>query len=103
MTQSDARRIALDYLKAQEPQRGFEVVLLDRYTIERDFGWVCFYDSKRHQESGSIRDAIAGNAPIVVTKADGRIHVTGTGRPIEYYLQRFENYGDGRAGGNGEE
>lgn len=61
----------------------------DQETIERSFGWVFSYDSKRHDETRDIRDAIAGNAPIVVTKADGRIHVTGTADPVEHYLEKF--------------
>jgi len=65
------------------------MVLLENRTLERAFGWVFFYDSKRHAETGSIRDAIAGNAPIVVTK-DGQVHKTGTAHPVEYYLRKFE-------------
>jgi hypothetical protein len=60
-------------------------------TIERAFGWVFFYDSKRHVETGDFRDALAGNAPIVVTKSDGQVHVTGTAFPIEHYLKKFES------------
>lgn len=33
-----------------------------------------------HQESGDIRDAIAGNAPILVDRVDGSVHITGTAR-----------------------
>jgi hypothetical protein len=89
---SDARQIALSYVKAHERGYGAELVLLDRYTIERSFGWVFFYDSKRHDETGDFRDAVAGNAPIVVTREDGRVHVTGTALPVEHYLEKFNRY-----------
>ncbi len=89
MTRSDARQIALSYVRAKERDYGGELVLLDQYTIERSFGWVFFFDSKRHNETGDFRDAVAGNAPIVVTKADGRVHVTGTALPLEHYLEKF--------------
>jgi hypothetical protein len=58
-------------VKAQEAGAGFELVLLDESTMERDFGWVFFYDSKSHAETGEIGYAVAGNAPIVVTRAEG--------------------------------
>lgn len=87
-----AREIALRYLDSSARKVGVELILLDEFTLERAFGWVFFYDSKRHHETGSISDAIAGNAPLVVTSADGRVHVTGTALPIEYYLQKFEKY-----------
>jgi hypothetical protein len=91
MMKDDARRIALDYVKEMERGAGCELVLLDSCTIERSFGWVFFYNSKRHVETGDITAALAGNAPIVVTKADGRIHVTGTAHPLEHYLSAFGN------------
>jgi len=89
ITRSDARQLALNYVKDHEQASGLELVLLDHFTIERNFGWVFFYDSKRHSETGNLSYALAGNAPIVVTRADGRVHVTGTAQPLEQYLEKF--------------
>lgn len=90
ITKSEARQIALAYVKAMEQSAGFELVLLDQETTERNFGWVFFYDSKRHNETGNFSDAIAGNAPFVVTRTEGRVHVTGTAYPLEHYLRKFD-------------
>jgi len=90
MTKDDAEQIAIRYIKAQAKQLGPELVILLDQTIERSFGWVFFYDSKRHHETGNVRDAIAGNAPIVVTR-DGKVHETGTALPLDAYLAKFEN------------
>lgn len=64
------------------------------YTItsvrEFDVGWVFFWDSKRHQETGDFRDATVGNAPILVDRTDGSVHHTGTARPIEEYIDRYK-------------
>jgi hypothetical protein len=89
MTINDAQQIALRYVKDLERESGCELDLIHRATIERSFGWIFFYDSKRHIETGSIRDAIAGNAPIVVTREDGRVHETGTAHPLDHYLEKF--------------
>jgi hypothetical protein len=89
MTRSEARQIALDYVKDQQAKSGIELSLLDEHTIERDFGWVFFYGSKKFVETGDIQYLIAGNAPIVITRTDGRIHETGTAYPIEHYLRKF--------------
>jgi len=91
LTKTEARQQALSYLRSQEAAAGFELVLMDDRTLERAFGWVFFYDSKRHIETRDFRDAVVGNAPIVVTKAGGQVHVTGTAFPIEHYLQGFES------------
>lgn len=56
---------------------------------EQDFGWVYFYDGAAHAQSGDPRDAVAGNAPLIVDKADGKLYVTGTAHPIEHYLDEY--------------
>jgi hypothetical protein len=89
MTKSEAEHRASEYLKAREDEAGCELVLMDQQTLERPFGWVFFYDAKRHLETGDFRHALAGNAPILVTKADGRIHETGTAFPLEHYLKEY--------------
>jgi hypothetical protein len=88
-TKSVAEHIAREYLKTKEGDAGCELALIDQHTIERHFGWVFFYDAKRHLETGDIRDALAGNAPIVVMKADGRTLETGTEYPLDYYLKEL--------------
>ena len=89
MNQSEARQVAIEYVKSQKPGAGCELVLLDTLTQEHPFGWVFFYDSRRHVETGHFRDTILGNAPIVVTRTDGQVHVTGTAYPVEHYLKKF--------------
>jgi hypothetical protein len=56
---------------------------------EHDFGWVFFYDGSIHVETGNTSDAVVGNAPLIVDKADGKLYITGTTQPIEHYLQEF--------------
>ncbi|MBK8545311.1 MAG: hypothetical protein IPL62_18335 [Caulobacteraceae bacterium] len=41
-----------------------------------------FYDSEEHQSSRDFRLSLVGNAPIIVDRADGSIHPTGTAHPI---------------------
>ena len=56
---------------------------------EHDFGWVYFYDGSIHLETGNVSDAVAGNAPLIVDRTDGRLYITGTAQPIEHYLMEF--------------
>jgi hypothetical protein len=56
---------------------------------EHDFGWVYFYDGSLHIETGNVLDAVAGNAPLIVDRADGKLYATGTAWPIEHYLNEF--------------
>jgi hypothetical protein len=90
MDLASAREAAEKFVTELEHQSGIELMILDDYTRELESGWVFFWDSKKHVESGSISDAIAGNAPIIVSKRDRSVHLTGTAYPIEYYIRRFE-------------
>jgi hypothetical protein len=90
MTKVEATQIALRHVKGKEQEVGCELVLLKDKTLERQFGWVFFYDSRLHAETGDFRHALAGNAPIVVMRGDGKIHETGTALPLEEYLRQFE-------------
>jgi hypothetical protein len=56
---------------------------------EHDFGWVYFYDGSIHAATGNLSDAVVGNGPLIVDKADGKLYITGTARPIEHYLEEF--------------
>jgi hypothetical protein len=67
-----------------------EMVIVEQATIERPWGWVFFFDSAAHLESGDIRDALGGNGPCFVTRDDGAITQVGTAHPVEHYLQDFE-------------
>jgi hypothetical protein len=81
ITKGEARQIGDGCVKKLEASIGLQLVLLDQQTLERDFGWVFFYDSRLRLETGEFRHNLAGNAPIVVTKADGKLHVTGRRTP----------------------
>jgi Immunity protein 35 len=49
-------------------------------------GWVFFWDSRQHQESGSLSDELGGNAPILIDRDTGRVCPTGTARQVEEYV-----------------
>jgi hypothetical protein len=56
---------------------------------EHDFGWVYFYDGSAHVQTHSAKDAVAGTAPLIVDKVDGKLYITGTAHPIEHYLEEY--------------
>jgi hypothetical protein len=66
-----------------------EVVILDEDTIETEFGWVFFWNSKLYQETGEFKHALAGNAPIIVDRQDGSLHETSTAYAIEEIIESY--------------
>jgi hypothetical protein len=43
-----------------------ELMLLDAPTMTEPYGWVFFYDDRRHFETGDFKYASSGNAPFLV-------------------------------------
>ena len=39
-------------------------------TIEEDFGWVFFYQSKRYMTSRKFVDRLAGNSPVIISESE---------------------------------
>jgi hypothetical protein len=66
------------------------IVILDDRTIEREFGWVFFYQSEEfvlHERDGA---RLFGNAPIIVSRQTGRASLTDTSFPIQDLIDAFE-------------
>lgn len=86
---STAESIVKQYL-ASRAGHNREFAVMDKLTIERPFGWVFFYNSKQFLETRDISQALVGNAPLIVDRADGSVHVTGTAEPTEHYIKEYE-------------
>ena len=55
MNQQEAQRVALEYLESRagvDPELQLEI--LEQATIEKPYGWVFFYQSKKYLKTGSI-------------------------------------------------
>jgi len=68
--------------------------ILAENTEEYDFGWVFFYDSAKFIETGDSREALVGNAPLIINKESGELVVTGTAHDTSYYVHNYIKTGD---------
>jgi hypothetical protein len=66
-------------------------VLLADDCREYPFGWLFFYQSKTHVDTGDRRFALLGNVPFIVDRRDGSVHVTRTNwaEAVAEYQHRF--------------
>jgi len=65
-------------------------VVVDKYTIEKAFGWIFFYNSKKFLETGIYRHCLFGNGPVIVNKFSGAIEFCGSGTPPEDIIKDYE-------------
>lgn len=86
-----AKRIAREYVQNLPQPCDDSYIVAEQNTREEDFGWVFFYDSERYMQTGEIGYALGGNAPIIVSRENGEVTVTGTAHPLEYYIQKYRD------------
>jgi hypothetical protein len=74
----------------QDSSPDLEFVVADENTIEKPFGWIFFYDSKKFLETGMDMYRIAGNGPVFVNKLTGEIEFFGSVPPLHVVLADYE-------------
>ena len=66
------------------------IVLLEQETIERPFGWIFFYESKKFRDTGTFGYKLLGNVPVLVHRRGGAAEFFGTTGHIEPQLAEYE-------------
>ena len=93
LTREEARELVNKHINAHNrpADQAVELAIIDDETIEKEYGWVFFYQTKDYLKTGSIIDALVGNAPYIVNKYTGELIETGTANPIEEYIAEYES------------
>jgi hypothetical protein len=68
-----------------------ELIVDDEQTIEKEWGWVFFYNTSGYLKTGNVDEDLMGNAPYIVNKNTGEIIEAGTAYDIEYYIKEYES------------
>lgn len=68
-----------------------KLVIDDKHTIEKEWGWVFFYNTSEYLKSGKLAEALMGNAPYIVNKNTGEVIETGSAYDIEHYINEYES------------
>ncbi len=92
VTIEDAAEIALAAANKSYSQADDVLVAVSEATIHKSYGWVFFFDSKRHRESNDPDHELAGCSPILVLAQNGATVLLGTSRPAEELLKKWEYF-----------
>jgi immunity protein 35 of polymorphic toxin system len=88
MTREQAEQIVRQYLNSLAPRIPGLVIMSDK-TIEKEYGWIFFYQTKKYLETNNVRDMMIGNCPILV-KRSGETVFFPTFLPIQESIRRYE-------------
>lgn len=91
LSKEAAEKLVLEHVTS--PERRGDIIITE--AIERPFGWVFCYNSKRYLESGDDRHSLVGNYPILVDRHTSALHSTGLGK-LEDYIESYEQTGTTR-------
>jgi hypothetical protein len=89
LTKTDALKLVLKELHRKFSSE-IPVVVIDEYTIEKPYGWVFFYNSRKFLETDAFQDCLLGNGPIIINKNSGTIEFHGSGTPLEEIIGDYE-------------
>jgi hypothetical protein len=90
LTKSDAIELVINKLAELPPLPGDErIVVLDK-TIEKPFGWVFIYSSKKYIETGELMYRLYGNGPVIVNKNTGSVEFFGSRIPLNEIIDNYE-------------
>jgi len=67
-----------------------DFVIVPGSTMEREFGWVFFYQSRRYLETGDLTERIVGNGPVIVNRITSQVTIFGSSQPIEHYIEKYQ-------------
>jgi hypothetical protein len=81
-----AYNLAVEYLNKNSK---CEIAILDDKTVETEYGWIFFYDSKKWVETKTLGCRMVGNIPVLVEKVDGSIRTIYEGLRYEATLEEY--------------
>ena len=107
MNKEEAIQLVNDYLrKSEEEMDEFgsglpnyinpktKLQILTEYTETHEFGWVFYYNSVKYIKTGDFREALAGNAPLIINKHTRELIETGTAHETNYYVEHYKKNGN---------
>lgn len=89
LTKTEALELVAKKLQQLSPDNPFIVV--DEGTIEKPYGWVFFFNSKKYLETKEISDALAGNGPVIINKHDETVEFFGTFKSPSEFITEYES------------
>ena len=91
LTEKEINAIAENYIKEIEEETHLELSIIKENTISKSYGTIFFYTSRKYYKTKDEKyNTLAGNAPFLVENTAGRIVIFGTGQPLEFYFQEYE-------------
>lgn len=94
ISQKEAQQLVLSYLAGAPQPANDSYAIVEHETIEKPWGWVFFYSSKKFLTTGDLNYASASYPPLFVSNKGGKVLVGGMDEEVHYYIRKYESTGD---------
>ena len=84
-----AKRLATEEINRGYNGRFGPLVILEEETIEKEYGWIFFYSTKKFAETRQFQYALAGSGPLVVERS-GVMRRFGSGKSPAEVIREYE-------------
>jgi Immunity protein 35 len=74
----------------EKSSEAVQYVVEEEATIEKPWGWIFFYQSKKYLETGIFMHRLAGNGPVFVNKETGEMNFFGGVPSLDVILADYE-------------
>jgi len=89
LTREEAKKIALDAIRASTVDPALDLVILDEFTRTKPYGWVFLCNTRKSSETRNLLDGVGGNGPIIV-EHNKRIHRLGSAQAPDDAVAELE-------------
>ena len=90
MSREQAEKLAAELINADYYADDDSLVIVSELTIEKDYGWIFFYQSRKYLETGQFNYQLAGNGPVVFERETGGVHHLGSHKHPDELIREFE-------------
>lgn len=90
LTEQETLEIANKFIEKIEEESNIETLIINELTINKPYGNIYFYTSKKYYETRDDRYAVAGNGPFLVENKEGLVYKFGTSQDIEHSIKEYE-------------
>lgn len=92
LSKETAKKLAIEFMNSSslDDADDNELIIVDKATIEKPYGWIFSYNSKKFLESGDFTYSLLGNGPVVVDKETMEVRELGSGPFVERFISEYE-------------
>ena len=91
MNREEARSAVVEQLHRRGVGGADGIAIIESETIQKPYGWIFFYNSRRYVESGELIYALVGQGPVVVLANTGEIIELGSAYPSDVAIKELED------------